>query len=273
MDLWAYSAQLQDFFTVGAGKDHFGEYQPIAVDACELIIHELTETAKKLVITGDVSRAVGKLTSWTEAHPLGDRLYVRRSITDFMDSVFAETADWSMSMVATSMAESIDDLNGRFSIIAEHAPRQARWQAEMLLETGLITREDFARLLHGVESATRILDSAVQASPEIVNAAMDTLFEKMDALVQSIDTKRIATLDALTAERIAITGFIDQQRLAIKADMDEIVARSLDGVRAEAEGIVNNAIWKLAVGLAVLLLLTFLLGMVAGRRARHPQNP
>jgi len=201
---------------------------------------------------------------WAEQYPLEGNLYVRRSVTDFMDSLTLR-ANYDVAHMMGSMVQSMEDLNGRLSIMAEYLPKQLRWQGEMLLESGMITRQDLDRFHGNLDITIGTLDSLVAASPTLVNEILDSLYAKLNALLLSVDHQRMATLEVLAHERATIIEFIELQREIIERDAGVLADSAVNEFWNRGQETIDRLVIQLAVAGGILAVVTFLFGLIFGR--------
>jgi hypothetical protein len=268
MDLFAYIIQMRDYFSDGAGSEYFREWQPIAIKACDTLVYYMRDNAERLSKSGDISPLENELVRWAGDHPLEENLYVRRNVTDFLDSLILKT-EFDMSLMLGSMVKSMVDLNGRMSIMAEHMPKQMRWQGEMLLESGMITRQDLDKFMGSVESAVTTLDTLVTTSPALANALLDSLYIKMNTLLLSVDDQRVATLDVLAQERAIITDFIGLQREIVEREFGVLADSVVLEFWNRGQETIDRLVIQLAVAGSILAVVAFLCGLAFGRIFRR----
>jgi hypothetical protein len=115
LDIWAFTAQLCDFFETGAGSDVFGESQPIAIAAARRAEADAAALAEE--IGGDllVEDAAQKFDDWVREHPMEGGLY-RPSIAPLAAQVTTPRGK-SIFAVAESLDESVERISNRIEMM------------------------------------------------------------------------------------------------------------------------------------------------------------
>ena len=132
VDMDALARQLVTLYTTGEHRDRFGDMQEVIV---------LAVTEAQAMLFGEVAavldstmlrRPDSSIGAWAEAHPLHPPFMMRESIAPLLMSRM-EHVDRSAIATVGSIADEISALSGRLTIYAGTLPRQARWQAELVL--------------------------------------------------------------------------------------------------------------------------------------------
>jgi hypothetical protein len=138
--------------------------------------------------------------------------------------------------VVGDLADELDDVKRLSALYADFLPKQARWQAELLLlaaaETGPVARslEDLSvaaqaagRVAQTAETASGLLERERQAAHEIVRQ------ERTEAL-RDVDRMRVATLDDLRQERVAVVQALRDERVALSTALQDTAETSVRGI-------------------------------------------
>ena len=215
MDVWVLSEQMIDFFTDGAGKDEFGEHQDIAVATSQRIHDNVMKvvdaSTKEGFETGKGSQFVHQ---WAREHPIESLQFARLSPVVQYAALVSKGGRGGLDAVI-DMGESMTDLMNRISIYAAHTPKQARWEAHLILDDLKRDPQTLALLsdVHGsMEAIDQMSDVAVDME-SILTQQREAAFEDIHAQLQ-------IALDRLTQEREAILAVVETERVAVTGDLN-----------------------------------------------------
>lgn len=304
IDAWALTAQMTQYFTRGAGKDAFGQWQHIAIEASQQLERDVVALAQSAVVSGDVTRGQEFVDAWVRQHPMTSPLFVRESTIGQWADVTAEGGTSTFAAVST-IEGAVIDLQDRLKVYAEQLPKQARWQAELLvgelIENGEIgaTLENVSRLTESMGRVTAIVEQGPDiiagervATLNALHAELGTIVDEVDeqrvatfkdvrneriALMDAIRQERIETMNVLRAERVAITEAIGQERIATMADLSKervaaleeieaITMRVLGASASRVNGALDRVFWRGTQLLAAVLVVGLITVVVATRK-------
>jgi hypothetical protein len=260
----AFSMQCREYFTTGIGKDRFGAQQQIALNAVETIERRLVEANRHYLTTANFDSLIATTSRWATHNPLTNHVFERASFFNEMDTLLARQ-DYSVGSAVGRIADDVDDLSGRLSLLSAQLPREARWQGEYLI-TDLVLKER----LNSIDTAMVVL-----------RATFATLEEELRTGGVPVDITGIrplhsiikAALEQLSAERAIVMAEIDRLRAATFADGEETANRAVSGWLDHAEAVVDRLLWKIGVFLGVgFAALTLLLLYVRGSLRRQQRQ-
>ena len=206
VDLWAFCVQQTTYFESGAGNDLFGKDQGVAIQTSRKLESEIAGIAAILMKSDALDLAHKEIVQWAAMHPLENHLFARSSIVTLVADVYPDRPVGFFESLNTVQAE-LANFKGRVALYADTLPRQARWQAELLIEQ------------HG----------GPLVGAQLTNAFRLVALER-EAIVSAINAQRMETLDALRAERIAALQSFSDQRVAILKETREIMQETLAAV-------------------------------------------
>ena len=187
------------------------------------LFEELDEEIEDLVeLTYDEDTRVTRegVETWARENPINAETFGRPSTIPLLSSL-AETQQLGAMASVGSMSEAIEGLSGRLGIYLAAMPKQARWQAELVL----------ARTLNAIR-----IDSLL-ATFEALRDVSETANQQLAGLTETIQGERAIIMDAVTDERIAALFAVDRMRLetlvAIRGER-EAAFEDLDGVLSDA---------------------------------------
>jgi hypothetical protein len=129
---WAFCVQMRKYFTTGAGRELFGEWQDIAVNVSQELEADAFELAKTVMPETDLLKAQESLEAYADNNPFENQLFVRTG--DTLKFLKASAGTSSSGLVAAaSMSEEMRTLADRMSIFTVTVPKQVQWQTELLM--------------------------------------------------------------------------------------------------------------------------------------------
>jgi hypothetical protein len=258
----AFSMQCRQYFTTGIGKDRFGAQQHIARDAMETIERRLVEANRHYLTTANFDSLIATTSRWAIDHPLTNHVFERASFYSEMDTIL-DRQDYSLGSAVGRIADDVDDLSGRLSLLSAQLPREARWQGEYLI-TDLTLKERLNSIdttMVALRATFATLDEKLRTDGVPVDI---TVIRQLHATVKT-------ALDQLSAERAIVMAEIDRLRVATFADGEATANRAVSGWLDHAEAVVDRLLWKIGVFLAVGFVALALL-LLYMRRSSQRQN-
>lgn len=277
-DAWGLTAQMDNFFTTGNGKELFGDSQSIAVDTSQELRAEIRTLARHVVGPERISEVEPELREWLADNPIIDISLARRS-TD-IDAASITAAAWGGGGALQSVGQLEDlvrDLSDRMTIYATQLPELSRSQAELLtLKADRYMLDPVWKNVDGIEGSAQSLDAEVRKVREFLDATPNLIASERDAIVAAftreleaalldVDRQRVATLDAISGEReavfddvnslhAAVVSDFDQARATVTTDVEVIVERQAQAFVVEAEGLIDLVFWRILILLAIGLV-------------------
>ena len=272
-DGWALVVQMREYYEDGPGRSRFGPHQEIALEgirSAETLIDSVARTTQP----GEVYEEIrGMVTDWAADHPLND-LYLRQSIGELVIREMGQNRPEGLGQLGT-LTEFAWDAQEMGLMLATYLPKEARWQAELLLGS-LADTARIAPILAAVDSMAtlRAVTTLLERTPELIATERAALFrevaEERLAILQNVEAQRIATLDAMVT-------MITQERTQAIREISELIAREREAIAEmmtagreatvlDAEAVIDHLVWRVVQALAVLLLLAGALALVLLRR-------
>jgi hypothetical protein len=287
-DVWLFVIQMQDFLQEERGFEVFGEHVDTARKATLEMEQEILEFSRAKGGKPIESGTSDMIHKFAAEYPIRSTLTSRPSVASVLDEG-VKTGSMGAFAAVGSLVEGFGDLSDRLAIYAEHLPKQARWQAELLLFDKGIESIDVDALLGDTARLGRAADRLVDFTedlPLLIDASVEDLLPEIERIVASIDIDGVVgsademaarhlavALAAVTIERESILEAVTEERIAALADAErmanEVVDRSFERVDRMVEAAVDRL---MPVGVA-LMAGPFVLGLLAGfiLRRRAPQ--
>lgn len=267
-DMWALLIQMDTFFTDGAGSSVFGAQQHVAIDATNELLEHLRVISRRSTETED---AVSKIENdvirpWADENPIESLSFHRRSsIIRFAD--YTKEQGGTIEQFA-NLEEYVAKLMMIVRVSIAEIPRQARWEAELLVEEQLEELQA-ERTLRSVDqlavsvdqisaSVERMSGVAVEA-PALVASEREVVLaqvqEDLEMVIGEVDRIRLETLEAVASERILLAD--DLERIAHGA-----IEKSLREGFAQVDQTADRTADRVMLRVVLLLILGLLLAPV-----------
>src|SRR6476646_4897254 len=224
VDTWAFVYQMKNYFQQPALQTQLGQLQPVATETISRMDAQMEQLVRTAAPTANIADMRKKIESWAVAHPIQKGLPGRES----MDAELIHRVGQSdLGAVASvrALEQGMGDLNARLDAYNVYAPKQARWQAELLLS-------DLAQDPHVAVAASNlgtITSAAGKASgnidrmPELMQQAREAVLSDVQgqrlAIQDFVDQQRALTLSAVRQERIATLAALNGERLGATSDL------------------------------------------------------
>jgi len=276
LDVWTFSVQMTDYFETGAGKNDFGEWQPIAIDACRELEEQFSEIAVELA--GDVTTNRGNefVKAWASENLIEDISFTRESTRGYWSEVVKEGGGVvnTVETLTDAMRVMADRMDASYVL----ALKQARWQAQLFVEDDLAKNPD-------IDGMFTNLDRVAEMDGDVSDIALDIdeieeqfglLQRDFAAIVDSINAYWATATRVLEAQRLDMEPLIDRQRKAAMADLEVMSAKIVDQSISKLRGAITWMILPGVLGLIALMAGPFAIGFFAGRgssrQRRHPDG-
>ncbi|MCY2974595.1 MAG: hypothetical protein NTW52_08005 [Planctomycetota bacterium] len=242
LDLWVLNRQMTQLFESPTGTELFGKWQPEAVAECQFLEERLQRINE--TVSTDTQHAANFVEKFATDYPLRS-LYLDREpmASRYIEEI--QTPSKEVIQVIAQMDSNIEALKKLTILYAEHLPKQARWQSELLLIDATqmdVVQRPLQDLTLAANAASRIADTS-----ETVPLILQDELQKVSALItqerlqvtRDVDLMRSETLSQLKGERaIVLAAFqhereasfaaLRQERLEATRDLKEEFSRGLD---------------------------------------------
>ena len=224
VDTWAFLFQMKSFMEGTSFKQTFGDLHPVVTQTLQKMDGEMERVVRLGAPNADVDALRQKLSAWADAHPIQVSLTGRESVDPELIKK-AELSDLGTRASIKALGESIGDLSARLDSYNVYAPKQARWQAQLLLidmtgdpavAAGLSNLNMLTRSALNASSSVDKLPAAVAQAREAVRADFEGQRLSGQAFLRQ---ERLETLDVLRRERIETVAAMRGERLAATADL------------------------------------------------------
>ena len=230
-------------------------------------------------MAGEVTSNRGRefVEEWTKTHKIQDLLFTRQSTRGYWYDIVRAQGTGVVGTMET-MADAVRVLSDRLESSYRIALKQARWQAELMLQDELTRSAEVKTMLADIDRLAAMDKDVTDIADDIdtIETEFGILQRDFAAAVDSINAYWLTATTAIKRERTGMQALIDQQREAAFADLEAMSARLIDGSTAKFRGAVAGMIVPGIIGLIVLMAAPFaggvLVGRLAARRTRSPDR-
>ncbi len=264
IDIWALCAQQKHFFTDGNGKNLFGKYQYIAVDASTELMDEMEALANDFRDQKYRSNTSHEILEWTKENPIKDLNFHRRSTLDVLAKTIG-SEQYSLGSTVGSIAIGVHDIRKQITLYTDLLPKQIKWQAEYelynLLGDSLIEKSisKIDRIILSTERISKVIEESPELIKEIQLSTLVEIDKQRLETLSLISLERIAILEAVTTERIAIMDEINRERSETLDKLDEITEKTFNRSTIFASDTIDKLFWRIIILLGVIFIGCFIL--------------
>jgi hypothetical protein len=280
VDVWGFAFQFRQYMDDGVGRNAFGPRQGLVQDCARQLLADADAVVKSIAIRPEhFDQARARVEGWARAHPVEFVFSSRASGGALVADLQSDDQDVFLAVGAVS--DLLENLSERLNTYAAQLPKQARWQAEMLV-MGMAGELGLAGALgdvHDLGTAARRATDLLSDVPGLLGSQRDVLAAERRAILENIHSQRAHTLEFMTAERLAIVAAAREERTALAAalrqerietliEVDAIRRRAVDSMLAGIKDLVDYTLWRVAVLTFCLMLAAATLGAIAFRLSK-----
>ena len=245
LDAWALILQMKAYMEQPAVKQGWGESYPVVTETLNRMEADMEELIQEAAPSANLTTARQRVGAWAEAHPIQAGIPSRKS-ADALLIRQAEQSDLGTRASIRAVAESIGDLTARLDSYNAYMPKQARWQAELLL-SDLSRDPEISSAMSGLAVLSRALDrttGSMEHMPELIGQAHEAVLADVEGqrlgLQDFLRDERVQAIDSLHQERIATMADVRSERLAATADLRAERQIVLDALHNEQVAVMNE---------------------------------
>ncbi len=252
IDIWALCEQQQQFFTYGNGKNLFGKYQYIAIEASTELMDEMEALANDFRDKKYRSNVSQNILEWTKENPIKDLNFHRRTTLNVLAKTLG-SEEYSLGSTVGSIAIGVHDIRKQITLYTDLLPKQIKWQAQYelynFLGDSLIEKSinNFDRVILSTERISKMIEE----SPELIKEIQISTLEEMDKqrleTLEMISQERIAILEAVTMERIAILDDVNRERIETLDRIEKMTENMLTHSSVFASDIIDSIFWRVLI--------------------------
>jgi len=223
LDTWVFIFQMRDYLSRSPLKEEDGEANSVVTATLTEMNAQMEQLIRTAAPAASIEDLRHRAETWATTHPIRAGLAGRQSVDPEIVRRVGES-DLRMGAALRSVDERLGDLSARLDAYNMYLPKQARWQAELLL--GDIARNP--QIDAATRNAAKLSDAMAKTSnnldrlPEFMNQARQAVTGDIDgqrlAAQGFVHDERVDTLDALEDERVAAVAALDHERVAATED-------------------------------------------------------
>ena len=233
-DLAVLCRQMVQFFDGGAGRDVFGEQQPIAIETSKSLLLEMNVVGETFAPSPEFVREDEALMqSFVDKEPIQSLQFARASVIRMYIEKVQPRVEPFFDAVG-SLTESISASQELVTLYSAEIPKLFRWQLELFAIDAQENR--------GIPMAVPGLESSVERAVQIVGETPKLIHDERVAVVTALHQERVESLTEIDAMRRATLETVEQERAAVVGAMRTILDAELDvalkqfGAEREAAG-------------------------------------
>ena len=233
LDTWTYVLQMTAYMEQPAMKQGFAGSYPVVDATLKRMDAEMRQLVQIAAPNANIDAIRQSLASWAQAHPLQASLAGRQSFDPERIRMLGASDLGTMATIK-GLGESLGDLTARLDAYNAYLPKQARWQAELLL-SDLARRPEFGAAMANAKTLSDALattSNTMERMPELVGRT------RADVMAD-VDGQRLAAQAFVREERIQAFNALRQERIAITADISRERQAALAGVGAESQKVLR----------------------------------
>jgi len=263
IDIYALSGQMLNFFKTGNGKDLFGKYQYVAIDACEDIMLEVNRIANDYRELKYREQGTEELNKWIEENPIENLKFHRRSTYEALAKVLG-VQDYDIGTSVGSLTEAVHDIRKQISVYTTMLPKQAKWEAQLISyevfgdSTFEKSFNNFDRLVNDVDRISETIDDTPELLKEMQKSSFEELHKELLLTLSTLKEERSIILDEINTERIDVMRDVYQQRIETLERIDKLAEKTINQSSIVASDLVD----KIFIRIIVLLILILIGGLV-----------
>jgi len=222
VDTWALLVQLQHALEERLAAN--GPQASVGIQMASERFGEMEAQVEALwrEVTGrkDLSWERDLIHTWAREHPLGDSLATRESTAPLLAALTARSHISALG-AASLLLETTSDLVKRVDVQSEYFPKQARWQAELLL------RDLYA-------------DPTLGAPGTLVGDLRQALM-RLDQLPAIVEGGSQRVLADLERQRLEVQGFVSAEREALLVELGTERSAAFSELEQTGNGWIDHA--------------------------------
>ena len=224
LDTWVFLFQMRAYMERPAIKNNFGQSYPVVTATLHHMDAEMEQLVRTAAPAANVADLRAKVDTWATDHPIRAELAGRESVDPELIRIVGET-DLGIGSLLQNVEERLGDITARLDVYNIYLPKQARWQAELLLsDISQDPQVEAAKSnLVGLSDALANTASRMDQLPEFMNqaraAVKSDVQEQRLAAQTFLRGERLETIDALHQERVGTVADLHNERLAATEDI------------------------------------------------------
>ncbi|MFA0056230.1 chemotaxis protein [Vibrio echinoideorum] len=269
IDLWVFSAQMHQFYTLGDGAELFTTDH--AAETALFLGQEAEKLAKGVLSSSDFSKSKEFVTQFAMSHPFKDLTF--RSTPAYREWLtYLGKDELQVVQSLGTMPEAMSDASDRLSLMADQTPKLMSWKAELVALNSSLSGEDLSMTLESLRQTSASMQDFIENNPEYMQTLasimstemqplLNDLSDKTDQKLEILSEERVALEKMVTREREALVQMIEKERIEIAGIVSserELFTQDLDRVSQEVVVLAIDKLMELIKGLIIYFILFIL---------------
>jgi len=234
LDTWAFVFQMMAYMEQPAVQQSFAGSYPVVEATLKQMDDQMQQLIRVAAPGANVAALRQRFVSWAQAHPVRGSLAGRQSFDPDRIRALGESDLGTMASIK-ALGEGLGDITARLDSYNAYLPKQARWQAELLLSD--ITRgPEFGRAMTNaavLSDALAKTSSTMEHMPELVG-------QTRAGVNADVEAQRLAAQAFLREEREQAFNTLRQERIALTTDISRERQAAIAGTGAEAKKVLDS---------------------------------
>ncbi len=234
LDTWTFIFQMMAYMEQPAVQQSFAGSYPVVAATLKQMDDQMQQLIRAAAPGANVAALRQRFISWAQAHPVRGSLAGRQSFDPDRIRELGESDLGTMASIK-ALREGLGDLTARLDSYNAYLPKQARWQAELLLSD--ITRgPEFGRAMSNAAVLSDVLaktSSSMDHLPELVG-------QTRAGVNADVEAQRLAAQEFIREERVQAFNTLRQERIALTADISRERQAAIAGTGAEAKKVLDT---------------------------------
>jgi hypothetical protein len=256
LDTWVFIFQMRGYVERPVIKEGFGEYYPVISQTLKNMDVEMEQLIRVAAPAAKVADLRQRAETWAANHPIQTGLAGRQSVDPEVIRMVGKS-DLGIGALLQTVQERLGDLSARLDAYNMYLPKQARWQAELLLldtartpqfgaaQTNLASLSDaMAKTANGIDHLPQFMQQTRQAvRTDIEGQRVAAQAFLHDERLQALDTfhhERIETVAALRSERLAATEDLRGERREVFESLQNQEEAAIRDISAASEKAIQD---------------------------------
>ncbi|HEY6626505.1 MAG TPA: hypothetical protein VIZ21_06095 [Ignavibacteriaceae bacterium] len=263
VDLYALSGQMLEFFSTGKGKNLFGDYQYIAIEASEDIMHEVMKIANDFRDIRYRQETTKIVEDWIKENPIQNIQFNRRSTFELLAKTLG-AEEYTLGSSVGDIAQGVQDIRRQITSYTEFLPKHIKWRAQLasyeMFGDSVVqkTFSNFDRMVNSTERITRVAEETPSLIMDIQQSSFAEINRQLLLTLTTLAHERTILIDEMRKERIEVLKDINQQRFESLDHVEKLAETSINQSSIIADDIIDKMFFRSLI----LLMIIFVGGIV-----------
>ncbi|OZS44216.1 chemotaxis protein [Photobacterium sanguinicancri] len=261
IDSWAFTRQMEMYFTSGDGQTLFGSEQILAVNTSHQLAVEIESLAERVLKPQQFKQSRTFVNDFVTKHPFDSNSFVRTPAFNAWLEYNNIDESEAITTIGT-MPEALGDLSDRLSNLSTLSPKLLTWKAQLLARNSQIDGEQLSQTLENINQSSLKFQDFVVNNPEYMKVLAAEMGKVLQPLLDDFDKKADSKLGVISQERIALEEMVARERIAIGVMVTAERANITQDLDVIAQNVVQRAIEQLTIMISDILVYLILFSLV-----------